>query len=392
MPELFKLNVKFVGDAVRYAPESRILSVSRLAESTIPAVLRVKAGEKVLLITDVPANVPLSHLQGQVAKAKENRLAMIGRWKKAFETMGIESPEVLVYEETGKHGSPLPQNGFIVGAGTEREVVVAEALASAQILIAMTEFSATGPIKLSLNKERRALSMPGVTDEMEPAMAIDYAGVAATVSRLLSHLEQYNAFILTFKIAHSDISLFVDARGRKFHGDNGVCHEGGTLINFPSGEVYLAPFEGVDGNPSGTNGFLPIFSEDDWYPSVLTVVRNCILPDTAPLSMREALVRMAGNSNIAEFAFGLNPKARATAPVLEAEKAFGIHWAYGISQHLGGAVGSDMADVHQDVVYPVTDSRFRIYVQGVTGYDGVNGGISLIPVMTGSRLFGGPGL
>jgi leucyl aminopeptidase (aminopeptidase T) len=62
-----------------------------------------------------------------------------------------------------------------------------------------------------------------------------------------------------------------------------------------------------------------------------------------------------GWQNIAEFAIGLNDKAKVTGIVLEDEKA-GFHWAYGRSDHFGGKIGvknftSPSNVVHQDIVY-----------------------------------------
>ena len=60
-------------------------------------------------------------------------------------------------------------------------------------------------------------------------------------------------------------------------------------------------------------------------------------------------------ANIAEVAFGCNDWAVVTGNVLEDEKA-GFHWAYGRSDHLGGASASRRSSqpgnvVHQDIVY-----------------------------------------
>ena len=61
--------------------------------------------------------------------------------------------------------------------------------------------------------------------------------------------------------------------------------------------------------------------------------------------------------NIAELGLGCNDKAVISGNVLEDEKALGMHWALGRSDHIGGTVGiADFSDpshvVHWDFVYP----------------------------------------
>ena len=71
--------------------------------------------------------------------------------------------------------------------------------------------------------------------------------------------------------------------------------------------------------------------------------------------LRKQFAADTGWQNLAEFAIGLNDKAKVTGIVLEDEKA-GFHWAFGRSDHLGGVVGvedfeSPESVVHQDIVY-----------------------------------------
>ena len=72
--------------------------------------------------------------------------------------------------------------------------------------------------------------------------------------------------------------------------------------------------------------------------------------------MREYFAVDEARRNIAELGLGCNDKAVISGVVLEDEKVLGMHWAYGLSDHLGGTVGvGDFCDpshaVHQDIVY-----------------------------------------
>jgi leucyl aminopeptidase (aminopeptidase T) len=278
---------------------------------------------------------------------------------------------ILAYEETGGHGAPLPQTGTLISGGTTTDSVnIVETLSAADIQLALTKFSATAPLKFGLDGKRRAVSMPGVDEAMEPAMSADYGQIAQQIDRLLPILGQFDKYTIVFTVPGQQPHILeVDTRERHFHGDDGFCREPGKLINFPAGEVYIAPFEGVG---TRTRGRIPVFFDaESPVPVLLTVESNLIVLDGAtlaqlPANVREDLQRKPGNVNIAEIALGLNPNTRIhpATPTLELEKSLGFHWAYGISAHLGGAVDDSTADVHQDYVYSARDPRCSINVYG----------------------------
>jgi leucyl aminopeptidase (aminopeptidase T) len=112
------------------------------------------------------------------------------------------------------------------------------------------------------------------------------------------------------------------------------------MINLPSGEVYCAPYEGEKGEPSLTSGELPVMKNGGTI--VFRVEANKIIDvmgdDRQAQEMREFFAADQARANIAECAFGTNPKAVITGNVLEDEKA-GFHWAYGRSDHIGGVTG-----------------------------------------------------
>ena len=369
MNEVFRSNVNRI-KAITHgtARDSAVLSVHTLATRTLETMLRPRAGDKVLLITDAPADATLS------GAVKEGRLRMLARWKAAFDEMSVPVAGILVYPQTTGHGAPLPDQGSLIkSSGRVQEgVQVRNALETGVIHIAMTEFSATAPLKLANDGTRRIVSMPGVTEEMEPAMAADYEGISKRAREIISSLSDSKILRVEFTITNGTERhiLDVDVGGRIFHVDDVVCTEPGNLINFPSGEVYIAPYEGIEGDPSKTNGNIPLFLDATSNAFViLSIFGNKIQTGSGivlPQKMAQELARKPDNGNLAEFAVGLNPNAR-TAPdthVLEREKALGFHLAYGISAHLGGTVGPNTADVHQDVVYPIADQRVTIKVNG----------------------------
>ncbi|MDD2237299.1 MAG: aminopeptidase, partial [Kiritimatiellae bacterium] len=146
---------------------------------------------------------------------------------------------------------------------------------------------------------------------------------------------------------------------RNAHADNGRCRREQTphLINLPSGEAYIVPYEGERGEPSQTTGEIPVFLRGE---TVLLTVKNNRITEVNGSSpeadcLRELFAADPARRNLAELGLGCNDCAVVSGVVLEDEKA-GMHWAYGRSEHLGGTVGpSAFRDpsliLHNDVVY-----------------------------------------
>ena len=134
--------------------------------------------------------------------------------------------------------------------------------------------------------------------------------------------------------------------------------EGDRIINLPSGETYIVPYEGeYEEVPSWTAGTTPVFEQDELV--LFHIVANTVVmvEGDGPVADRygDFFQEDPARSNIAEVAFGVNDMAEVTGVVIEDEKA-GFHWAFGRSDHLGGYVGveefkSPETVVHQDIVY-----------------------------------------
>jgi hypothetical protein len=84
---------------------------------------------------------------------------------------------LFTYLATGQHSAPLPEEGKIGG----QLVYLEDVLADTNIVIALTEYSATAPLIEFTQScpSLRAASMPTVTKAMEQtALAADYGEVA----------------------------------------------------------------------------------------------------------------------------------------------------------------------------------------------------------------------
>jgi len=241
----------------------------------------------------------------------------------------------------------------------------------------LTEYSATAPLDgYCRNKEDfRAASLPGLERRMEQsALAADYREVARRCRILEGLLEQAQALEVRFSTGHA---CNFDLRFRRAEVDDGYLprhKKGDRVINLPSGETFIVPYEGEKpGEPSLTAGELPMEINQEFL--VLGVESNRITRVEGKAReaerMRECFRADPSRRNIAEVAFGCNDRAIVTGNVLEDEKA-GFHWAYGRSDHLGGTVGVASFQkpenvVHQDVVYargnPIQVARAVVVAQ-----------------------------
>lgn len=337
---------------------------AELIRNLIQDVIQPQPGEVVLVMTDFP------HGNQADNDLWRSRRDMADDWQAAFESLAdeidLEVLPMLSYPATGNHNSQLPETGEMVG----KQVPLEEILPGANIVVALTEFSATAPLNKysQLLPAFRAVSMPMVhAGMMKTAMAADYQEVARKCNLLLKAIDGATGAELVFSTGEE---LIIDLRHRKARVDDGQLpadKKGERVINLPSGEVYIAPYEGeLPGQPSLTMGVLPVIFNGE----LLTVeVQNNHLDDisgdkpTAVSDMQMWLNKDDARRNLAELGLGCNDQAIVTGNVLEDEKVLGVHLAFGRSDHIGGVVGADDFSnpdhvVHLDVVYPFNSDLY----------------------------------
>jgi hypothetical protein len=369
-------------------------------ESLILDVFDPSPGERVLVMIDVPQGVA-----GDNASAWYMRRGMAHRWHASLEEMsadhGFEVLPMLKYAATGAHSGPLPETGKMGG----KTVLIEDVLGRANIVLALTEYSATAPLIEATNRhpELRVASMPTVSESMEQtALAADYGEVAIKVRVLQERLDRASGSFVEFSTGEA---MFFDLRHRHAEADDGQLHAdepGARVINLPSGEAYIVPYEGeIEGDPSLTEGTIPFLCENEMI--LLEVegnrVVNVVGEGGCAKGIREFLEVDDARRNIAELGLGCNDKAVITGNVLEDEKVQGMHWAFGLSEALGGTVGiDDFSDpshaLHWDIVYPTggaieVNSLVLLYEDGSTEEIMVEGQYTLFsngPVDTASLL------
>ena len=318
-------------------------------------VFHTEPGEVVLVACDLP--------HGALADQEtwRDRRAMAAEWREAFVALGaaggFTTRPLLTYAATGANGADLPARATSEG----RDVAMDDALLGCTLAVFLTEFSATAALDGYCRRKPdfRAASLPGLERRMEQsALMADYGEVARRCKVLDECLKDADRAEVAFSTGER---CTFDLRWRRAEVDDGYLPRfkpGDRIINLPSGETFVVPYEGEKpGEPSRTQGELPVSLEGE--RAVLKVRENRIR-EVAGAGPRAAELRAyfaadATRGNIAELAFGCNDHAVVTGNVLEDEKA-GFHWAYGRSDHLGGVIGvkdflSPGNVVHQDIVY-----------------------------------------
>jgi leucyl aminopeptidase (aminopeptidase T) len=314
-----------------------------------------QAGEIVTVAMDVP------HNPGQDTNAWRERRSMALEWHRAFTALGhgrgFTTNPILTYRATRANNADLPREAEVAG----QKVALTQTLLASTLAVFLTEYSATAPLDglCKMKDDFRAASMPGVEKRMErTALAADYREVARRCRILDDTLRGAESLEVTFSTGHH---CTFDLRFRRAEVDDGFLPRnkpGDRVINLPSGETFIVPYEGERaGVPSLTSGGIPVREGPELM--IMRIEGNRITRlegngDRAR-TLRAFFAADSARTNVAEVAFGCNEWAEVTGNVLEDEKA-GFHWAYGRSEHLGGTVGVQAfiqpeTVIHQDIVY-----------------------------------------
>jgi hypothetical protein len=333
-------------------------------EKLITDVFHPLSGEVVLVMIDLPHETLADN------EIWESRREMAVEWHTAFKKLGDQRGfkvlPVFSYLATGNHNAQLPEFGEMDG----EQVRFMDIFRQANIVVAMTEYSATAPlVEYSENlPDFRAASMPTVhAGMMETALSADYQELAQKCQSLSNVLDHAVGAELVFSTGEK---LYIDLRNRHAKIDDGQLpadKSGDRVINLPSGEVYIAPYEGeIPGKPSLTAGRVPVIFGGERL--TLGVQNNRFTnltgeKQSAVEEMQDWFDTDDARRNLAELGLGCNDQAVVTGNILEDEKVLGVHLAAGRSEHISGVIGpGDFSApghvVHHDVVYPFGSDLF----------------------------------
>jgi len=303
--------------------------------------------------------------------------------------LGLDT-DLVVYPNVHTNNGDLPERAWVHRGGPlpsadsldpAASLALADLYATHPILLALTKFSATAPLKLAAKRHPiRAATMPGFRADMIPALRLDYTEVNRRVHLLKNLLDQAEGADFRFDTPGGPCGLHLDLRHRPGHASGGLLTEPGMAGNLPSGEAYIVPYEGeLPGDPSRTEGVMPVQFGDEVVRYRIAGNRALEVLSEGPKSRDEAalLAREPAYGNLAELglgvlsAFGLKP----IGEILLDEK-LGLHLAFGRSDHFGGQVGPAQfsgpgAVIHIDRVYvPETQPDVKVLAVDLQFPDG----------------------
>jgi hypothetical protein len=335
--------------------------------SMLTTVFAPRSGEGALtILMDLPGGKSPDHA------AWMDRRRIAAEWYTTLvQNFGAHSFPLVIccaYPNVGSNNGDLPRRVLLIDRDNgdhvppaEGEVPLKEILEESSIVLAVTEFSATAPLKLMAREiQFRGATLPGFTRSMIPALGLDYEKVNRRVAQIKDRLDRARSATIVFSSAAKEYTLEIDLRSSEGHSSGGIIRTPGTVANLPSGEAYAVPFEGSGTKePSQTSGILPVQFHDEVVLFRVEGNRAVAVEGNGPEASRQAekLRNEPAYGNIAELGigilseWGIQPIGN---PLLD--EKLGLHIAFGRSDHFGGKIGpkafrSPEHVVHIDWVY-----------------------------------------
>ncbi|MBN1465265.1 hypothetical protein JXA02_05855 [candidate division KSB1 bacterium] len=319
---------------------------------------------KLAIIVDVP-NSPQEDKSSWAAR-RQLAYEWFCELQSGLSELGLSDVSLVAYPSVGMNNADLPEYGHAVSAipdlstSLSAKVTFAEIFTSHQLFLAPTQYSATAPMKLNAKKYGfRAATMPGFALNMMPALRIDYGLVNERCQLMKQKLDAAVGADVFFRADDKECHTYFDLRFRPGHASSGRFPDPGTAGNLPSGETFIVPYEGEKGEPSQTQGVLPVQFDDE---IVLFKIQanNAVGVLTDGVKSREQadyLRREPAYGNMAELGFGILADfgLEPIGEILLDEK-LAFHIAFGRSDHFGGVTGaarfsSPKTVVHIDYIY-----------------------------------------
>jgi aminopeptidase len=226
--------------------------------------------------------------------------------------------------------------------GQEPPAIVAEMMKNVDVVVCPTAKSLThtDARRNAVKQGVRVGTMPGITlDAMIRCLSADYDKITELTFHLARKLDGVDNIRVT---SEKGTNITMPVKGRKIISSTGVLKNKGESGNLPSGEVYLAPWEGrsngvviIDGSMAGIgviNEPIRIEVKDGYAEKITGGEEAERLSEILDKSGRDARA-------VAEFGIGTNYKAKLTGMILEDEKVLGtIHIAFGNNLTMGGNI------------------------------------------------------
>jgi leucyl aminopeptidase (aminopeptidase T) len=277
--------------------------LDQAANRAVNQALRIRKGEKYLLVTDTPkleiAEALAYHAKQAGAEVTTylmtETLRPITGPTRQFKEL-IRGASVTTYLLEGRFPEK-PFRGFMVAEGA---------------------------------KHGRICMMPGITrDMMERLVAIDFSEMARFTKKVMRAVR--DAEIVVENAAGTRIAFSV--KGRAWSADIGNIAKKGIHGNLPAGECFTAPVE-----ETFTGRIVIGLIDDKMGPGEMTFKAGKLVAFKGA-GVAEVIKTVGADPTarvVGEFGIGTNRGARICPNMLEAEKAFGtVHFAIGDSYGIG---------------------------------------------------------
>jgi len=225
-------------------------------------------------------------------------------------------------------------------AGIEPPAKAAKLMLDYDVILGITSksISHTKARKTASNKGARIATMPGITEGIvKRTLTADYKKIKEKNLKLIRKLRKGEIIRVKTKKG-TDISLKIHRK--KWFDDSGIYTKNKDFGNLPAGEIVCMPAEGKSKGFFVVDGSIGGLGKVD-KPVKIFVKDGCAVKIKGGTTAKklEKQLKNKRYRNIAEFAFGTNPKAKITGVTLEDEKVLGtVHIALGNNKSYGGTV------------------------------------------------------
>jgi len=276
-------------------------------ENSVSNAILLKPEENVLIICDKP----------------RERIAKM--FSEVCEKLGAEVSLVRmnVREET-KREPPKP----IVAAMKHSDLVLG---------ITTRSLTHTEAVRMAKKTGARVATMPGITDEVFPALGVNYKKMAKFCKKVAKFYKKVREIKVEARLG---TNLILGCRGREVQIDDGILNHRGSLHNLPAGEVGVAPLEN-SANGRVIFDICAVGVEKIKVPIEIWVRKGKIIKisgKSEAKKFKHIIEKSDKNAKtLCEFSIGTNSSARLIGRVLNDEKALGTcHVAFGDNLSIGG--------------------------------------------------------
>ncbi|MBU0615305.1 MAG: aminopeptidase [Nanoarchaeota archaeon] len=276
---------------------------------------------------------------------KDEDLVIVYDKNKRLLAQSFLDPAKLISNNIHFIETPVQKNN-----GDEPPKEVADTLLKADVALIITtkSFSHTEARRAASKKGVRIATMPGLTASMAlRTLSADYTKIKDRCDKVAKLLKAKKLELITKK--GTLLTVYIN----RLFKDTGIYTEKGAFGNLPAGEVGFAPVEGkTEGVVVIDKSLAGIGRLKD---PIKLIIKDGFVIDIQGKKEAEKLKKLLKSFNnkkvynIAEFAIGLNPKAKISGITLEDEKVEGTaHIALGDNTSYVG--GNTKAPTHLDGV------------------------------------------